>query len=696
MATYNFTGANGDPLPAGLTAQNGTFEIQGNKLAPTGADPAGPKWVCTQPSEADGTISLVFNNNNDTAGTTGVLFRYTDNNNYWMAVIRGSQSDAILFKSVGGSLSNVGSFNLGTPPANTSFLIEVVLAGDAIQVNVDSTPAISRTDAFNNTATLHGVRMGSSGHRVDDLTVPTAAGADVTPPVITLLGDASVTITEGDVYNDAGATASDDTDGDITANIVTVNPVDTNTPAVYTVTYNVSDAAGNPATEVTRTVTVQAAGAGTIAIDDNPFQQAWSRTQSNNASVTITGTYTGTPTTLERSVDGGAWTEFDATPSGGVWSDTFTLATGAHDISYRFSNETATNATLTPVVVGEVVVPSGQSNASGRGTNNQTFNNSVGGVTAYLLGNNDEFGVLQDPYDSSINQVDSVSSDSSAGGSWVVRYANEWLANNEVPLIIIPVAKGGTSIAEWARSTSAATLYGSMKRRVDAVGGCNQIFWHQGERDSADAVATDGATYQAALVQLAADFKSDFGCDTWVIALQTITATGYSNQAVIRQAQIDAAAQSANIEIGQTMTDIDLSGGDGLHFRTDPELELVAQRVYSDFATDVIPPPINDSPRYPKIVTTRNIKYIPPNRRVWLDAGKTTRGIPVGGLNVQWTQASGTPVVLERSDSLHPSFVSPDQGKEVLVFELSVTNYQGATSTASVRAEIDDDDYVQD
>lgn len=83
------------------------------------------------------------------------------------------------------------------------------------------------------------------------------ASADVTKPVITLIGNASVTITEGDTYNDAGATASDDVDGDITANIVTVNPVDTNTPAVYTVTYNVSDAAGNAADEVTRTVTVE-------------------------------------------------------------------------------------------------------------------------------------------------------------------------------------------------------------------------------------------------------------------------------------------------------------------------------------------------------------------------------------------------------------------------------------------------------
>ena len=60
----------------------------------------------------------------------------------------------------------------------------------------------------------------------------------------------------GDTYTDAGATAIDNIDGDLTSSIVTVNPVDTSTAGTYTVTYNVSDAAGNAAEEVTRTVFV--------------------------------------------------------------------------------------------------------------------------------------------------------------------------------------------------------------------------------------------------------------------------------------------------------------------------------------------------------------------------------------------------------------------------------------------------------
>ncbi|MCK5810810.1 MAG: DUF5011 domain-containing protein [Cocleimonas sp.] len=81
--------------------------------------------------------------------------------------------------------------------------------------------------------------------------------SDTTRPIITLLGDATVSITKGSTYIDAGATATDNKDGDITANIITLNPVDTQTIGTYTMTYNVKDAAKNNADQVTRKVTVK-------------------------------------------------------------------------------------------------------------------------------------------------------------------------------------------------------------------------------------------------------------------------------------------------------------------------------------------------------------------------------------------------------------------------------------------------------
>ncbi len=79
---------------------------------------------------------------------------------------------------------------------------------------------------------------------------------DTTIPVISLLGSTPETVEVGSTYTDAGATALDNYDGDITISIVTVNPVDTSVVGTYTVTYDVTDSEGNDAVQVTRTVNV--------------------------------------------------------------------------------------------------------------------------------------------------------------------------------------------------------------------------------------------------------------------------------------------------------------------------------------------------------------------------------------------------------------------------------------------------------
>ena len=60
----------------------------------------------------------------------------------------------------------------------------------------------------------------------------------------------------GTDYIDAGATASDNLDGDITASIVALNSVNTGLAGVYDVTYRVTDSSGNPADQVIRRVNV--------------------------------------------------------------------------------------------------------------------------------------------------------------------------------------------------------------------------------------------------------------------------------------------------------------------------------------------------------------------------------------------------------------------------------------------------------
>ncbi len=75
-------------------------------------------------------------------------------------------------------------------------------------------------------------------------------------PVITILGDQSVTIEAGGKYVDTGANAIDSLDGDLTGKIQVSSSVDEETVGVYSITYQVQDRSGNYAQKKIRTVNV--------------------------------------------------------------------------------------------------------------------------------------------------------------------------------------------------------------------------------------------------------------------------------------------------------------------------------------------------------------------------------------------------------------------------------------------------------
>jgi hypothetical protein len=90
------------------------------------------------------------------------------------------------------------------------------------------------------------------------VTPPVTIPPDTTPPTIILLGSSSLTLTVGDTFTDPGVTANDSVDGDLTSSVNTTGYVDTSTAGTYTITYKVTDAAGNTASAV-RSVTVNPA-----------------------------------------------------------------------------------------------------------------------------------------------------------------------------------------------------------------------------------------------------------------------------------------------------------------------------------------------------------------------------------------------------------------------------------------------------
>ncbi len=95
---------------------------------------------------------------------------------------------------------------------------------------------------------------------------------DTTAPVITLNGNATEIILEGNSFTDAGVTVTDNCAINAANVIVGGDIVDTNTPGTYVITYNLSDAGGNNAAQVIRTVIIDAAPTLTsvsIASDNN-------------------------------------------------------------------------------------------------------------------------------------------------------------------------------------------------------------------------------------------------------------------------------------------------------------------------------------------------------------------------------------------------------------------------------------------
>jgi hypothetical protein len=86
---------------------------------------------------------------------------------------------------------------------------------------------------------------GGSNTPSNESVAETATLLDTAPPVITIIGDITVSIEFGESYEDLGATALDNIDGDIKVSIT--GSVNTDELGQYTVTYSVIDKAGNSA-----------------------------------------------------------------------------------------------------------------------------------------------------------------------------------------------------------------------------------------------------------------------------------------------------------------------------------------------------------------------------------------------------------------------------------------------------------------
>jgi hypothetical protein len=250
-----------------------------------------------------GTTTISFENSNGCIDTLEINVVDTT------APVITLAGDATVTLEVGATYNEQGA----TATDNYDTSVTVTIGGDIVDTNTVGTYTVTydATDANSNAATQ---------------VTRTVNVVDTTAPVITLAGDATVTLEVGATYNEQGATATDNYDTSVTVTIGG-DIVDTNTVGTYTVTYNASDAAGNNATEVTRTVNVVDSTAPVITL-------------TGDATVTLEvgATYTDLGAT--------ATDNYDTSVTVTVGGDTVdTTTVGTYTVTYNASDAAGNNAT---------------------------------------------------------------------------------------------------------------------------------------------------------------------------------------------------------------------------------------------------------------------------------------------------------------------------------------------------------------
>ena len=195
----------------------------------------------------------------------------------------------------------------------------------------------------------------------------------------------------------------------------------------------------------------------------------------------------------------------------------------------------------------------------------------------YVFGNDYLWRIARDPIDQAQNQVDKVSADRIAAYGPSLAFALALRERHPQTAIgLIPCAKNSSAIAQWQRSLSDQTLYGSCLKRARAaspMGLISGILFFQGETDAQDPILypfPEPQPYEWA--QLFTTFVTDFRNDLQDPEIPIVFAqigpdplsVDFPNWKVVQQ-------QQSSIDIPKTVmiTTDDLSLLDGLHFTAD-------------------------------------------------------------------------------------------------------------------------------
>jgi len=449
--------------------------------------------------------------------------------------------------SNGGSVAAANGFTLAGSENFSSGAKYGAAAADLKQSLATTIPNSNNKITWSSASNSNGICVAFQVNTVPDApimgTVVPVGPTSVSVP-FTRQGDGGSTITGYTVTSSpAGGTDADAGGTGLTHSVTGLTA-----GVAYTFTVKATNANGDSAASSTsNSVTL------TAIVTTTPIAGQIVQRSGTTGTISVTGTYTGSPTTIEARIvshgtstalSGFDWQTKVASPSGGTFSFSFASVPqgGWYNVQVRFSNDTAQNWTTDKVGVGMLFSFTGQSFAEGWFYNSGAVLGGDSTLTADDLSR----------VNGNINNNTSWTLPDTASMNAVIQFCNDMLAAVPgVPVGCIDNGIGGSGLTlnvggnQW-QITTAGQPYAKWKLSTDAVGGKYEaLFWMHGQADSANSVSQ--ATYAAGLSAQLAQFRSYTSQASLPIVLLHMPRFGAATSDAIAQGIRDAIiAEGAN------------------------------------------------------------------------------------------------------------------------------------------------------
>jgi sialate O-acetylesterase len=337
--------------------------------------------------------------------------------------------------------------------------------------------------------------------------------------------------------------------------------------------------------------------------------------------------------------------------------------------------------TLANLLVGDLWVLAGQSNMEGHGDLIDVVQPAPL-VHSYDMA--DHWGVAEEPLHTLVNAADPVHWPLNAqreperltgerlenyvvnrkkGAGLGLPFAVEMVQRTGTPIGLIPCAHGGTSMDHWSpelKDHEGEALYGSMYRRVQAVGGqVKGILWYQGESDANPTAAPAVlGKFEAFVKAVRADFNQP---DLPFYYVQIGRHIDKNNVAEWNKVQVAQLRAEPDIPHSGMVAAVDLQLDDGIHIGTQ-DLKRLAKRL-ADLACHDLFPRIKDygeRKRGPRPMTATYQDGVVKVAFSGVNGRLQSEG-PIAGFSIH--ESTGTPAPM-----IYRSRVDPAEASTVLLY----------------------------